>query len=151
MNDVAIVGGGETGLIVAQQCADAGLRVVIIEASMEKPDDWNGEWINGRGVVSAAGLVAVLDPATGDERRLIQTRSIIVATGKLDPANPVTRMLGITKLGALLSPGGLQVITNRSGHTRAKGVYATGGSASTDTPGLIEDIVKFCTSTRTES
>lgn len=146
MIDVAILGGGKTGRALGDACLNSKLSVLIIDDRADKPDAWNGEWVKGRGVVSATGLVAILDPATGDEKRIVQATAMVVAAGALDPRKPSTRMLGITKTGAVFSADGNSIVVDRRGRTRAAGVYAAGSSAASATPDIVEDLVSFCAS-----
>ncbi len=146
MIDVLIIGASDVGRSIAIECLRSNLLVTIIDDSSEKPADWAGEWLSGRGVLSGKGRVAILDPATGDEKRIVEATAIVLAVGRLDSSKPTTRMLGATKIGAVLSNDGQTIITDHRGRTRADGLYAVGGCASSETPGVIEDIMRYCTS-----
>ncbi len=148
--DIVIIGGGHAGRIVAQKCSGGGLKVAIVESDGQKPDDWQGEWVSGKGVVSSRGLVAVLDPETGDERRLLQAKAIVFAVGRLDPENLTGMMLGITKLGATLTEDRTAIVCNNRGETAAEAIYATGSCASTSTPYITDSLISYCTKTLAE-
>jgi hypothetical protein len=89
--------------------------------------------------------VAVLDPDTADERRLLQTRAIVLAVGRLDLTTPEKLMLGVTKLGAVLNDNKTAVLTDDHGRTGASGIFATGSCASASTPYLMEALEQFLT------
>jgi thioredoxin reductase len=151
VSDVVIIGGSAAGRDIAMACFDAGLEVIVVEPSPIKPAEWPGEWLEGRGVVSGPGLVAVLDPATADERRLVQATAVVIAVEKLNAAEPSGKMLGITKLGAELSDDGCHIKTDSRGRTRAKGIYAAGSCASVEPAGLIEELIAYCSSSLSKS
>lgn len=144
MKDVVIIGGGHAGSAVGAACVTSGLDVLIIDECREKPEELAVDWACGRGVVSKADMVAVLDPVTADERQIVPAKAIVIAVGRLDPENPATRMLGITKLGAEFSSDGQSIITDSRGRTGARGVFAVGSSASTSTPGVVDELIAFC-------
>lgn len=150
MNDVVIIGGGHAGRAVGVMCLELNLSVLIIDDHTDKPDIWNGEWVRGRGVVSAKGLVAILDPETGDEKRIVQAAAIVVAVGSVDLEKPSTRMLGITKAGAEFSADGNSILTDNRGRTRADGIYATGSCASSATPDIVQDLADYCAASLSE-
>ncbi len=147
MNDVVIIGGGQVGRSLAVACERTNLLVLIVDDRAAKPDNWDGEWVHGRGVVSAKGLVAILDPASGDEKRIVQATAIVVAVGSIDAARPASCMLGITKAGAAFAPDGKSIVTDSHGRTRADGIYAVGSCASSATPDIVEDLIRYCAST----
>jgi pyruvate/2-oxoglutarate dehydrogenase complex dihydrolipoamide dehydrogenase (E3) component len=148
--DVVIIGGGHAGQIIALKCVAAGLQTTIIEASGTKPDSVQSEWIPGKGVVYSKGLVAILDPETGDERRLIQSKAIVFAVGRLEPGNLIGMMLGITKLGAELTADNTAIACNDRGETRAEGIYATGSCAHASTPYIMDSLIAYCTKSLAE-
>lgn len=148
--DVVVIGGGHAGLIVSKACIDAGLQVAVIDLSGVAPDGFAADWISGRGVVSDRGMVAVLDPETADERRVVPTKAIVLAVGQLEPENLPKRVLGITKLGVELTADGRSIICNSRGETRADGVFAIGSCASSPTPHIAEAIVSYCTKSLAE-
>lgn len=145
MLDVVIIGGGNAGSNLARQCSRAGYDTIIVELCCARPEDWAGEWVKGRGTVAGPGLVAVLDPDTADERRLLQTRAIVLAVGRLDLTTPEKLMLGVTKLGAVLNDNKTAVLTDDHGRTGASGIFATGSCASASTPYLMEALEQFLT------
>ena len=148
--DVVIIGGGRAGQSAALACINSGLKTALVEISAPKPDDWPGEWVEGKGVVSGSGMVTVLDPDTADERLLIPTKATVVAVGAVDPENLTRRLLGITKLGAELASDGRSIVCNSSGETRAAGIFATGKCASTPTPQLTEALIQYCSKSLAE-
>jgi len=126
---------------------EAGLEIVVIEQSTDKPDNWPSEWIVGRGVISGTGLVSVLDPKTGDERQVIPARAIVLTVGEIDPADPLSKMLGVTKYGVEMNADGKTVKVDNTGQTRAAGIFASGGVASGSTPYILEALSSYCSKT----
>ena len=148
--DVILIGGGATGRALATEWLGNNLDVVVIDPVVCKPDDWVGEWIEGLGVVNGPELVAILDPNSADERRLVHGRAIVIATGPYAAARPSCKMLGITKLGAEFTPDGERIQVDSHGRTRARGIYAAGKCASSEASKIVEDVVRYsklCSST----
>jgi pyruvate/2-oxoglutarate dehydrogenase complex dihydrolipoamide dehydrogenase (E3) component len=147
--DVVIIGGGYAGYTIADTCSNSSLKPLIIEECCLKPEHWEGEWIKGHGTVSGTGLVAVLDPATGDELRLVHCKAIVLAVGRLDSGQATARMIGAAKLGVKVNAEGTAFITDKTGRTAAPGIFATGSCSSSFTPYLADELVRYCNATVT--
>ena len=131
-------------MAVADSCEQAGLKVAVIEECCPKPDEWDGDWIQGHGAIAAKGLAVALDPQTADERRMLPCRAIVIAVGRMDAELQTNHLLGITKLGASFSADRSQIITDESGRTGAPGVFAAGSCASSATPNIIHEVIQYC-------
>lgn len=145
MFDVILIGGGRAGKAVAEQCADKGLKVLVVDDRTGETDNSAIEWVLGRGSVAGPGMVVVLDPRSADERRLVQTKAVAIAVGAEALKTPAGRMLGIAKLGAELAGDQSSIITDAHGKTRAAGIFAVGSCAPNATIEIVESLQKFCT------
>jgi thioredoxin reductase len=93
MYDVVVLGGSSHAVRIATKLASANLKIALITESPKVPQHAEHfDTLFGRAYVAGADTVALLDPATGDEQRMLQTHAIVVA--KQD-----SRMLGLAKLG----------------------------------------------------
>lgn len=143
MIDVTILGGGRTGITLARDLSGFGLSVVVVDPVKPCPDSFDGEWIQGFGTISAPNFVAIVDPATGDERRLLSTRAIVFAIGNLNP-DLSSRMLGISKLGVDFHTETKNIPADTSGRTKVAGIFAAGKTALCPTPDLAAALLSYC-------
>lgn len=148
--DVIIIGGGVAGIALAERLLQLDLSVVVVESDASHLEQWSGEWVAGKGLVSGESQVTVLDPETGDERRILHAPVTVFAVGGLNPSDLPGNMLGIAKYGAELSPDKSTIQCNSRGETRAPGIFAVGGCASASTPLIVDGIVNALELSRQE-
>lgn len=144
MLDVTVIGAGPSGKAVAEQCAERGLKVLVVDVSADESANSRFEWVLGRGSVAGPGIVVVLDPKSADERRMVQTKAVVVAVGADALKTTAGRMLGITKLGAEMADDYSAIVTDGQGKTRAAGIYAYGSCAPAASMEIVESLQKFC-------
>ncbi|MGI8905514.1 MAG: FAD-dependent oxidoreductase [Candidatus Sumerlaeaceae bacterium] len=117
--EVIIIGAGNAGTAVAQTCAEVDLPACTIDPSA------TGVTYSGRGFVAGPNSVAMLNPQTGDETKLLHAPVIIIATGSRDGiAN--TAFLGLRKLGIETDPTTGGIFTDAYGRTTCATVFAVG-------------------------
>lgn len=132
MNDIVIIGGGVSGRAIAERYAKSGSTIVIIERDSEKSEQLaqlekpNVTVFHGDATFAGRNLVAILDPHTADEKRLIPAGVIIIATGNRAGRESHHQLLGIAKLGIQSDPNSNKIKTNTSGLTRCENIYAVG-------------------------
>jgi pyruvate/2-oxoglutarate dehydrogenase complex dihydrolipoamide dehydrogenase (E3) component len=141
MFDVVVIGEGSLAREVATAASAADMKTIVVQADQIDNTESTFEMVKGRAFVAGHDRVAVLDPLTGDEKRILTTATIVVATS----APP--GMLGLAKLGVHRHTNGL-ILTDDHSRTSCRNVFAVTTDANGQIARLISAIRACLTTTR---
>lgn len=142
MLDITIIGNGSTGQGLASLCCEAGLNVLLVDTDKDFKTELSYERVYGTGVIAHTGMVHILNPDTGDEVRIVESKVIVFAPDTV-PTISYSRMSGVTKFGVRITSDG-KIEVGADGKTNAERIYATGPWASRETPGILETLRNLC-------
>lgn len=140
--DLIIIGGGEAGCQLANNCNERGLAVSVIALNPPSALPAEVKIIRGRGVLSHSGFVSVLNPDTGDEIQILEANALALATGR-PQADHKSKMQGVSKYGIQVDSDGL-FLCDATGMTGAPGIFAYGPCASVSSPHIYDSVAAHC-------